>query len=159
MILLRRGSRLDQRAMFWVIGECSLSSCTSCSSFSPSSLLVLTSSSPSYFQKTKSWTQTINATASFTFNGTSITLIGAKRANHGNYTVQLDDGREEEFSGREPDPGVFQTALYSRDGLDGEKVHTVVLKNLARGEEGFLDLDAVRLGSIRFFVALVSLAL
>lgn len=86
-------------------------------------------------------TQTRGATASFTFNGTSIEVKGAKRNNHGNYTVELDGNIVAQSNGFS-DPPQFQVDLFARHNLS-EALHTVVLRNSGLEDE-FLDIDCVR---------------
>jgi hypothetical protein len=87
---------------------------------------------------TKTWTQSVNATASFKFNGTSVTIRGARRGNHGKYTVTLD-GVTQTFDGYAEDPGEFQAKLFWQSNLT-QGMHEVVVQNTAGN---FLDIDCV----------------
>lgn len=82
------------------------------------------------------------ASATFTFNGTDIWIFGAKRDNHGPYTVTLD-GSVIEQAGFAVLPGVFQTPLFVSAGLQN-KQHTVVITNTQTDDtKKFLDIDFV----------------
>jgi hypothetical protein len=80
---------------------------------------------------------------SFYFYGTSVTLYGAKRLNHGAYQVSVDSVVYPAVNGSVPDPGTFQTPLFSATDL-ANGYHTVRMANL---ESRYLDLDFVRCSS------------
>ncbi|EIW72237.1 hypothetical protein TREMEDRAFT_58395 [Tremella mesenterica DSM 1558] len=82
-----------------------------------------------YFDQTFHATYTENATASITFNGSSISVYGSFGQNHGNYSVQLDGNTSEVISG-ETDERVSQTTVYYADGLNTSVEHTLILTNL-----------------------------
>jgi hypothetical protein len=84
------------------------------------------------------FTQDPTANAVITFNGTGITLIGAKRQNHGLYGVSLDGNSVGTFQGTTPDvAGDFNFTLFSNTKLSQQQ-HTVTLRNL---EPKFVDID------------------
>ncbi|KAG5643448.1 hypothetical protein DXG03_000921 [Asterophora parasitica] len=87
-------------------------------------------------------TQTPNASASFTFNGTSVQIFGAKRGNHGPYSVLVDNTTYPTADGAAPDPGEFQQSLFAIDGLKMGR-HEVTIVNQGNT---FLDVDFVRQG-------------
>lgn len=79
--------------------------------------------------------------ASFSFNGTGVQIFGAKRANHGPYHVDLDGSSTAGLNGSVPDPGLFQTSLFSAAGLQ-QGLHRVTITN---DGPTYLDIDFVRL--------------
>ncbi|KLO14587.1 hypothetical protein SCHPADRAFT_903125 [Schizopora paradoxa] len=89
-----------------------------------------------------------NGSASFAFKGTAVWLFGAKRSNHGNYSVTLDDvSPSQVFDGNNAN-GEFRTLLYGASGLSfGD--HKVVITNLLTNvTEPFVDLDFIILESV-----------
>ncbi|KAF9462292.1 hypothetical protein BDZ94DRAFT_1166190 [Collybia nuda] len=92
-----------------------------------------------YSQSSFTVTNVQGATASFSFNGTSVGIFGAKRGNHGAYQVKLDSTLYPPNSGKANDPGIFQTPLFSAAGLS-QGFHTVTLTNQ---EGSFLDIDFI----------------
>ncbi|KAG6908194.1 hypothetical protein DXG01_005783 [Tephrocybe rancida] len=86
----------------------------------------------------------LGASASFTFNGTSITIYGGKSPNHGNYTINVD-GKKQDASGF-ASTNQYQIPIFSADNL-GDSTHTVSLTNT---QYAFVDIDYynVYLGSI-----------
>ncbi|KAI5123650.1 hypothetical protein M0805_001683 [Coniferiporia weirii] len=83
------------------------------------------------------------ATATFAFNGTGVWLYGAKRSNHGTYSVTLDGAEQESYSGNVPEGDEFQVVLFGASNL-ALGMHEVVLKNEGSGTETFLDIDFIR---------------
>ncbi|KAF7970706.1 hypothetical protein HWV62_23250 [Athelia sp. TMB] len=101
-----------------------------------------------YYNKYSDSTFTLSvasgATATFSFNGTAVYLYGAKRGNHGLYNVTLD-GMTTTSNGEYPDPGLFQTPLFSAANLKNT-LHTVTLTNAGTNTNralDFLDLDFI----------------
>ncbi|KIY48527.1 hypothetical protein FISHEDRAFT_73497 [Fistulina hepatica ATCC 64428] len=90
-----------------------------------------------YTDETFTLTNTSGAYASFLFNGTGVQIYGAKRNNHGQYTVSLDNGTENVFDGYSA-TNLFQQVLYSASSLSDVK-HTVVITNSDDGK--YLDVD------------------
>ncbi|KAJ7188301.1 hypothetical protein C8R46DRAFT_1242606, partial [Mycena filopes] len=84
-------------------------------------------------------TQTDGGTATFIFNGTSFTIFGSKRGNHGFYQVTVDGDAFAPDSGAAPDPGDFQVALFSSPPLI-QGLHTVTLTNQGNS---FVDVDFI----------------
>jgi hypothetical protein len=76
---------------------------------------------------------------SFYFYGSSLQLYGAKRLNHGAYQISIDSVVYPAVNGSVPDPGTFQTPLFSTTDLT-TGYHTVKMTNL---ESRYLDLDFV----------------
>ncbi|KAJ7657878.1 hypothetical protein DFH06DRAFT_456155 [Mycena polygramma] len=83
---------------------------------------------------------TQGSSATFTFNGTQVYVFGAKRSNHGPYSITLD-GVATLFDGNSADP-IFGP-LFVSDVL-AQKQHTVTLTNeLTDTNSPFLDLDFI----------------
>lgn len=93
----------------------------------------------SYSQTSFTATNIAGAVASFTFNGTGVQIFGAKRGNHGNYQIKVDDTLFPPVSGKAPDPGLYQQPLFSTTGLN-QGLHLVTLTNQ---ENAFVDIDFV----------------
>ncbi|KAG9083510.1 hypothetical protein FS749_005972 [Ceratobasidium sp. UAMH 11750] len=93
--------------------------------------------------------RTTGSQASFRFNGTSVYIFGAKRGNHGRYSVKLDNEQPQEFDGYAPiqpdgTDGIYQVPLYARAGLtDG--LHNITLTNdgETKSAQPFVDIDFV----------------
>jgi len=81
------------------------------------------------YQNSTFTTCTTGGTATLNFNGTSVWIFGAKRGNHGNYSVSLDGQSPLMFSGLQADPGSFQFPLYFATGLT-QGPHKVVVTNV-----------------------------
>ncbi|TDL24133.1 hypothetical protein BD410DRAFT_109294 [Rickenella mellea] len=87
-------------------------------------------------------TTSFNASATFTFNGTGIWIYGAKRINHGPYSVVLDNGPPVQGNGFSSS-AVFQTPLFSAMGLQSGS-HIVTLSNAVTDSNApFLDVDFI----------------
>ncbi|KAF8598672.1 hypothetical protein BDV93DRAFT_412802, partial [Ceratobasidium sp. AG-I] len=71
-------------------------------------------------------TQGGGSTASFSFNGTTVYIFGAKRSNHGYYNVTIDGNQAERFDGQAG--GTGEKPLYRKTDL-ADRMHTVVLSN------------------------------
>lgn len=84
---------------------------------------------------------------SLEFNGTEISVYGAKRDNHGNYSgmtiahlarlkaiadvkVTLDGGEPETQNGLKVNPEAYQSLLYQATKLDVNTIHTIRVTNL-----------------------------
>ncbi|WWD19634.1 hypothetical protein CI109_104096 [Kwoniella shandongensis] len=90
------------------------------------------SSDPSrgqYYQQTYHSTSSDDASFTFRFNGTAIYIYGARRSEHGTYSVQLDEGDVLYTLGYD-DPDRFQTLLYTAGGLSHNIEHVITLTNL-----------------------------
>jgi len=84
------------------------------------------------------------ASATLTFNGTTVWIYGAKRGNHGPYNVTLD-GKVFTDDGFY-DGQMFQQVLFSAVALDSTKPHTVSITNsFTDTQKPFLDIDSVSL--------------
>ncbi|KAI4527472.1 hypothetical protein K525DRAFT_186651 [Schizophyllum commune Loenen D] len=79
-------------------------------------------------------TQTNGSRASFTFNGTYVYLYGAKRSNHGRYSVELD-GVKSSYNGNSGE-ALFQQLLFSHGPLELDVPHTVHLQCDGSGDDG-----------------------
>ncbi|KAL1683187.1 hypothetical protein EV122DRAFT_273754 [Schizophyllum commune] len=86
-------------------------------------------------------TQTNGSRASFTFNGTYVYLYGAKRSNHGPFSVELD-GVKSSYNGNSGE-ALFQQLLFSHGPLEPDQPHTVHLQCDGSGDDGWLDLDYI----------------
>ncbi|KAJ6609889.1 hypothetical protein B0H10DRAFT_2062966 [Mycena sp. CBHHK59/15] len=84
-------------------------------------------------------TQSDGASASFVYNGTGITIFGAKRGNHGFYQVSVDGNVFPPATGKASDPGQFQVPLFSNTNLP-QGLHTVTITNQGTT---FLDIDFI----------------
>ncbi|OCF39001.1 hypothetical protein I317_07218 [Kwoniella heveanensis CBS 569] len=82
-----------------------------------------------YFKQTSMATKTDGDSVSFTFNGTAVYIYGAKRANHGVYSTQLDGGSVSYQRGYDGTTEI-QGLIYTAAGLAADKEHTVVFANL-----------------------------
>jgi hypothetical protein len=85
------------------------------------------------------FTNSRDAKAFITFNGTGVQIFGSKTDDHGRYSVSLDGATAASFDGK----GVgesFQTSLYSARNLPIGQ-HTVTITNLEEGR--YLDIDYV----------------
>ncbi|TFK50525.1 hypothetical protein OE88DRAFT_264911 [Heliocybe sulcata] len=88
-------------------------------------------------------TTTDAASASFTFNGTSVTLYGANRPNHGFYNITLDGASQGSFNGSTNNSIGVWGPLYSSGELE-EGSHTVIVSNdPVDGNHNWLDLDYI----------------
>ncbi|KAJ6586895.1 hypothetical protein DFH09DRAFT_1429551 [Mycena vulgaris] len=99
----------------------------------------LDSSASLYSDSSFFLTQSDGATASFAYNGTSFTIFGAKRNNHGFFQIAVDGKALVPISGKSADPGEFQAPLYSSPSLP-QGLHTVTLTNQGTT---FVDIDFI----------------
>ncbi|KAG6902098.1 hypothetical protein C0995_004278 [Termitomyces sp. Mi166 len=79
------------------------------------------------------------SSASFTFNGTGVEIFGAKRGNHGPYTIKVDNTTYPAQNGSVPDPGLFQQSLFLVNGLQ-QGQHEVTITN---GGNTYVDIDYI----------------
>ncbi|KAJ6499329.1 hypothetical protein C8R45DRAFT_1127142 [Mycena sanguinolenta] len=84
-------------------------------------------------------TSTGGETATFSFNGTSFTIFGSKRNNHGSYQITVDGSLFPPQSGQSPDPGQFQVPLFTSPPLN-QGLHVVTLTNQGTT---FVDIDFI----------------
>jgi len=84
-------------------------------------------------------TSSNGGTATFTYNGTSFSIFGSKRANHGLFQVVVDGNAFAPVNGLAPNPGQFQAPLFSSPPLI-QGLHTVTLTNQ---ENSFVDIDFI----------------
>ncbi|KAF8580191.1 hypothetical protein K439DRAFT_320406 [Ramaria rubella] len=87
-------------------------------------------------------TNSTDATATLNFNATGISLFGALRPNHGNYSVNLDHNAVDSASGN--GNNIFKASLWEAYGLSYEP-HVVDLINIPSGSGPYLDLDFVQI--------------
>ncbi|KAK8853219.1 hypothetical protein IAR55_003921 [Kwoniella newhampshirensis] len=81
-----------------------------------------------YLQETYHSTSVDGASFTFRFNGSAVHVYGARRSNHGTYSVQLDDGDILYTMGHD-EPDRFQTLLYTAGGLTTDVEHVITLSN------------------------------
>ncbi|KAH7098714.1 hypothetical protein BKA62DRAFT_712118 [Auriculariales sp. MPI-PUGE-AT-0066] len=91
-------------------------------------------------------TQSNEGKATIAWAGTQITVFGAKRFNHQEYTVTLDGGVPQEFSGQSDDP-VFQTSLYQSPLVPNGQHQLVVQDSSTSADRPYLDIDFVVIDS------------
>ena len=72
------------------------------------------------------------------FNGTGVSLVGAKRFNHGLYSVTVDGTQSASMNGSSS-PDVFNQTLFEDDSLQNG-AHTLILENQSTD---FVDIDYV----------------
>ena len=105
------------------------------------------------------FTDLLSADASFNFKGTSVWIYGAKRNNHGGYSIDFDgqdyppyDGQDDPaFDGQAHptfdgfnDGGLFQQVLFSAVELDNTKPHSLsILNAYSDRARPYLDVDSV----------------
>ncbi|KAF9269567.1 hypothetical protein L218DRAFT_850986, partial [Marasmius fiardii PR-910] len=97
-----------------------------------------------YLDQTLTVTYSPNANASFSFNGTSLTLTGGMRPDYGNFTVTIDESRVINLTAN-AEVGRFQQTLFEIRNLT-QGPHTVRLTNTDTDGRGF-DIDSVRVVS------------
>ncbi|WVQ84455.1 hypothetical protein IAT38_006607 [Cryptococcus sp. DSM 104549] len=83
----------------------------------------------SYFQNTFYGTHEEGDYVKLKFNGSAVTIYGAKRDNHGVYSTQLDGGSTSFQLGYSV-TALFQQVLFQASGLSTDTEHEVILKNL-----------------------------
>ncbi|WVW86137.1 hypothetical protein I302_108178 [Kwoniella bestiolae CBS 10118] len=82
----------------------------------------------------------------YRFNGTGITVYGAKRPNHGVYGVKIDNNPEERYDGKGKNE--FQAVLYQKMGLDEGVEHSITMTNYPSAtqnatEDLWFDIDHI----------------
>ncbi|KDN35018.1 hypothetical protein RSAG8_11961, partial [Rhizoctonia solani AG-8 WAC10335] len=86
--------------------------------------------------------------ATLQFRGIAVYIFGAKRGNHGYYSVSVDGDALQQFDGYAPTQpdgtdGVYQVPLFARDGME-DTTHTVVLTNIVTVRaRPFVDIDYI----------------
>lgn len=76
---------------------------------------------------------------SFSFYGTSVAVIGAKRGNHGPYHGTIDGAASGTFTGI-ANPDQFNQSLFSTDTNSNLEQHNLVISN---DDNTFFDIDYV----------------
>ncbi|KAG1861612.1 hypothetical protein DFJ58DRAFT_872394 [Suillus subalutaceus] len=95
-----------------------------------------------YFRGTFQTSNVTGSVATFSFNGTAFWIYGAKRSNHGTYTVTVDGANYAANNG-ESNNALFQQVLFNQSGLT-QGLHTVSLTNTATGTATpYVDIDMV----------------
>ncbi|KAK0435156.1 hypothetical protein EV421DRAFT_1908827 [Armillaria borealis] len=81
-----------------------------------------------FWRESYTYTWNAGASASFTFNGTGIKILGTTRSPNGSYTVNLD-GQSNILDATAPDPMEYQAdVVFNVTGLQ-QKQHTVTVTN------------------------------
>ncbi|WWC64615.1 uncharacterized protein I303_107226 [Kwoniella dejecticola CBS 10117] len=101
-----------------------------------------------YFKQTFKATPVEGDYVTLTFNGSAIAVYGAKRANHGYYSTQLDGGTIQFQNGNSLNPKL-QSLIYQAAGLGTDKQHVLTMKNTPSknniapkpGDEWWFDID------------------
>lgn len=83
--------------------------------------------------------QVLQSFLTFTFNGTGIWLYGARRINHGNASVSIDNQSMTTFNGIGI-PDQFQTLLFGQAGLSSG-LHNLTLVNTGSISAPWVDID------------------
>ncbi|OJA07835.1 hypothetical protein AZE42_06353 [Rhizopogon vesiculosus] len=94
-----------------------------------------------YFRGTFQTSNATGGTATFSFNGTGFWIYGAKRTNHGTFTVTVDSQSFSNING-ESNVNLFQQVLFNQSGLT-QGLHTVSLMNTGSGNTNYVDIDMV----------------
>ncbi|TYJ57093.1 hypothetical protein B9479_002194 [Cryptococcus floricola] len=81
-----------------------------------------------YFKKTFMGTRTDGDYMFLAFNGTAITIYGAKRSNHGNYSTKLDGQATVYHTGYSATPQ-FQVPIFQASSLSPDMEHQLLLQN------------------------------
>ncbi|KAG2361344.1 hypothetical protein BDR07DRAFT_1409936 [Suillus spraguei] len=96
-----------------------------------------------YFRGTFQTSNVTGSVATFSFNGTAFWIYGAKRGNHGTYTVTVDGAN---FAGNtgQSNTNLFQQVLFNQSRLT-QGLHTVSLTNTGVTGSGnpYVDIDMV----------------
>lgn len=91
-----------------------------------------------YTESSFTKTQLSGATMSLTFNGTGVMIVGAKRGNHGLFSVNLDGAESQPINGSAT-PNLFNQTLFEHDILQHGS-HSLLLTN---HDPAFVDIDYV----------------
>ncbi|CAA7260611.1 unnamed protein product [Cyclocybe aegerita] len=92
-----------------------------------------------YLESSFTFTQGVGQSMIFQFYGSFVEVVGAKRHNHGDYTIQVDN---QTFTGNGfSDSEIFNTTLYSQTLDLGQ--HTLVATNVGGNGGQFFDIDYV----------------
>jgi hypothetical protein len=103
------------------------------------------------------FTHSAGASASVVFNGTGVSIIGAKRPNHvrtllwiphihtdndvkGSFIVNLDGTVNSVNGSTSINPGEFNQTLFHKSGLNPLQQHSITLSNTPDGT-GYVDID------------------
>ena len=97
-----------------------------------------------YTESSFTLTQTSGATLNLAFNGTGVSLVGAKRGNHGLYSVNID-GTQSTSANGSATTALFNQTLFEINSLQ-MGAHNLVLTNQ---QAEFLDIDYVRHNSAK----------
>ncbi|KAF4598024.1 hypothetical protein EYR38_006418 [Pleurotus pulmonarius] len=94
-----------------------------------------------YSQSSFTAANTQDASMSFSFNGTAVEIFGARRDNHGDYQITIDNVTST-MSGLST-PNVFKTSLFSISNLT-QGFHTITLTNKPTdNKHHFVDVDFI----------------
>ncbi|KAJ8495396.1 hypothetical protein ONZ45_g12880 [Pleurotus djamor] len=96
----------------------------------------------SYYLTTFHPTNRDQSSVSFTFNGTGVQIFGARRGNHGNFQITIDNNAFPSISGASAQDK-FQDSLFSTTALT-QGLHTLTLTNQPTdGNHNFVDIDFI----------------
>lgn len=84
------------------------------------------------------------STVSFSFKGSSVSIVGSKGANHGKFIISIDqDQSKQQIIDGFSSNSIYQTPLYAIDGLSGDK-HTIKVTNFVEdSSRSVLDVDYI----------------
>ncbi|KAL4068205.1 hypothetical protein J3A83DRAFT_4096765 [Scleroderma citrinum] len=97
-------------------------------------------SADQYYLGTFTKNSVTNGKATFTFNGTAFWIYGAKRSNHGTYTVEVDGASYPNNNGSSAN-NQFMVSLFNTSGLT-QGSHTVSLTNTGTNGQ-YVDIDLI----------------
>ncbi|KAI6033400.1 hypothetical protein EDC04DRAFT_2868874 [Pisolithus marmoratus] len=93
-----------------------------------------------YYLGTFTTNNVTNGAVSFSFNGTGVWIYGAKRGNHGAYTVELDGATYGSYTGYYPTQEFLQV-LFNQTGLS-QGMHNLTLTNTGTNGQ-YVDIDLI----------------
>jgi len=93
-----------------------------------------------YYLGTFTLNNVSDGTATFTFNGTGFWIYGAKRGNHGTYSIEVDGANYPNNNGSSVNDQ-FMVSLFNLSGLT-QGSHTVSLTNTGTNGQ-YVDIDLV----------------
>ncbi|KAI6039734.1 hypothetical protein EDC04DRAFT_3140744 [Pisolithus marmoratus] len=93
-----------------------------------------------YYLGTFTTNNVTNGAVSFSFNGTGVWIYGAKRGNHGAYTVELDGATYGSYTGYYSTQEFLQV-LFNQTGLS-QSMHNLTLTNTGTNGQ-YVDIDLI----------------
>ncbi|WVR00237.1 hypothetical protein IAU59_007379 [Kwoniella sp. CBS 9459] len=92
-----------------------------------------------YYNMTSHMSTTLDSAMEFKFNGTSIQMYAGIHTNHGNYTIALDGGDEQQCNAYNWEL-LYQVPIFTASGLE-DREHTIRYRNAAPAPNNFLSFD------------------